>query len=369
VSEYSQEDRQAISDVFARLLEENFNESTLRELIETDSGFERELWQKMADLGLTGIMISPECAGADGGLEEVESLMEVAGRFLLSGPFIESCVIAPILLSACEDRVFSGAHLNDIAAGRSIFAVAGCGQAGDWTQRPEVTAEQQGEDWCISGKAHFVSYANVADYCLVHANVDDGTGVFLVAMDDPTIAATLHQSNDTTQRFSTLSFNSVSARQLTGVGVRAWSEALNSALVALAGEQVGASHRIFSLTIEYLKIRHQFGQPIGRFQALKHIAADLLIELESATSAARHAARVIARNGESPKLVSYLAAFTCADNYRKIAAEAIQLHGGIAYTVEHPAHLYWRRAQTGQWVYCSSDRLRDLYLSEMEKVL
>jgi alkylation response protein AidB-like acyl-CoA dehydrogenase len=139
--------------------------------------------------------------------------------------------------------------------------------------------------------------------------------------------------------------------------------------VALAGEQVGGAQRIFSLTMEYLKMRHQFGQPIGKFQALKHMAADLLIELESSTSVARHAARLGADGGQSARLMSYLAAFTCADNYRKIAADAIQLYGGIAYTVEHPAHLYWRRAQSGQWTYCSSDRLRDLYLAEMEKML
>ena len=323
----------------------------------------------MADLGLTGIMIAPEYAGADGGLEEVEALMEVAGGFLLSGPFIESCVIAPTLLAGCEDQGLCGPHLQDIAAGRSIFAVAGCGQAGDWTLPPDVTAQQQGEDWHISGRADFVSYANVADYCLVYANVHDDIGVYIVAMDDPSIVITSHQSNDRTQRFSTLNLSSVSARRLPGVGAKARSAALNNALVALAGEQVGGSQRIFSLTMEYLKARHQFGQPIGRFQALKHIAADLLIELESATSAARHAARVIAANGDAARQMTYLAAFTCADNFRKIAADAIQLHGGIAYTVEHPAHLYWRRAQSGQWIYCSSDRLRDLYLAEMEEML
>jgi alkylation response protein AidB-like acyl-CoA dehydrogenase len=144
VAEYSQEDRQAICDMFGRLLEDNANESRLRELMETDSGFERELWQKMADLGLAGILIAPEYGGSSGSLEEVEALMEVAGGFLLSGPFIESCVMAPILLAACEDQTLSGSHLKDIATGSSIFAIAGCGHSGDWTQRPEVTAEPQG---------------------------------------------------------------------------------------------------------------------------------------------------------------------------------------------------------------------------------
>ncbi|MCX2980695.1 acyl-CoA dehydrogenase [Halieaceae bacterium IMCC14734] len=367
MSEYSQEDRQAICASFARLLEENANEPKLRELIETRSGFDRELWQKMADMGLTGITIAPEHSGAGGSLEEVEALLEIAGGFLLCGPFIESCVIAPALLLACEDQEFAGQHLQAIAAGSSIFAVAGCGSSGDWDELPDVVAEQQDGHWCLSGSAHFVAYANVADHCLVAANVQGEIGVFLVAMEDPAITATLHKSSDPTQRLSTLSFDSVRATRLAGVDEQAWSGALVNGLVALAGEQVGGAQRIFTITIEYLKIRHQFGQAIGSFQSLKHMAADLLVELESATSVARHAARAIAAGNEDAATMSYLAAFTCADNYRRIAADAIQLHGGIAYTVEHPAHLYWRRAQSGQWAYCSSDRLRDLYLAEMEK--
>lgn len=364
--EYSQEDRQAICTSFERLLEENANEARLRELIETAVGFDSELWQKIADMGLTGIMIDPEHDGAGGSLVEVEALLEIAGGFLLCGPFIESCVIAPTLFAACEDQGFAGENLRAIAAGKSIFAVAGCGRSGDWVAPPEVTAQRQGATWNLSGSAHFVSYANVADKCLVAATLQDGIGIFLVAMDDPGITATLHQSNDPTQRLSTLKFDAVEATQLLGVDSQVWSSALVNAFVALAGEQVGGAQRIFSHTIEYLKMRHQFGQPIGSFQALKHMAADLLIELESATSVARHAARSIAAGGEDKVAMSYLSAFTCADNYRRIAADAIQLHGGIAYTVEHPAHLYWRRAQSGQWAYCSSDRLRDLYLTELE---
>lgn len=366
---YSPEDRQSICDMFRRLLEAKADEPRLREIIQTESGFDSALWLEMADLGLTGILVPTECAGSGASLEEVEALMEVAGSFLLTGPFIESCVIAPTLLSACDDRGLAQEWLGGIAAGTAIVSIAGCGDSGDWTAPPDVVATHDHDGWRLEGSAHFVSYAHVAGSCLVYATTEDGPGVFVVATDDAGLSVTLHQSNDRTLRLSTLSFNKAKAERLSGVGSCQWREAINTALVALAGEQVGGSQRIFSLTTEYLKTRHQFGQPIGKFQSLKHIAADLLVELESAVSAAREAARSVAADREDSDLLSYLAAFTCADNYQRIAADAIQLHGGIAYTVEHPAHLYWRRARSGQWLYASSDRLRDLYLSEMEKKL
>lgn len=366
---YSPEDRQSMCDMFRRLLEAKADEPRLREIIETESGFDQALWLEMAGLGLTGILVPTGCGGSGGSLEEVEALMEIAGSFLLTGPFIESCVIAPTLLAACGDPEVAQTWLKDIAAGTSIVTIAGCGTSGDWTALPDVTASPDNDVWSLAGTAHFVSYADVAASCFVYANTDDGPGVFVVAMDDAGVTTSLHQSNDRTLRLSTLVFNNAKATKLTGIGPSHWREAINSALVALAGEQVGGSQRIFTLTVEYLKTRHQFGQPIGKFQSLKHMAADLLVELESAVSAARHAAQVVAANQQDSDLLSYLAGFTCADNYRKITADAIQLHGGIAYTIEHPAHLYWRRAQSGQWLYASSDRLRDLYLSEMEKKL
>ena len=323
----------------------------------------------MAGLGLTGIIIETVNGGSGAGIEEVEALMEVAGEFLLAGPFIDSCVIAPTLLAHATQTDFTEQLLRDIASGESIVAVAGCGKTGDWMAAPEVQALQHGDTWLLAGQAHFVSYAHVADKCIVYANSDQGVGVFLVNMDAPGITVNLHRSSDPTQRLSTLIFEGVDAQALPDVGAKVRAEALSNGLVALAGQQVGGAQRIFELTIDYLKTRHQFGQPIGKFQALKHMAADLLVELESASSAARRAASVMASSGADAQALAYLAGFTCADNYLKIAADAIQLHGGIAYTKEHAAHLYWRRSQSGQWLYRSSDQLRDLYLSELEKTL
>ena len=363
------EEREAICDTFSRLLGDMAGEQKLRQIIETESGFDAELWEKMSELGLMGIMIDPEHGGIGGSIVEVEALMEQAGEYLYSGPFISTCVIAPTILSACDDDSLASAHLAGIADGTAIFSVAGCGKGGDWSQSPEVQAEQDSEGWSLTGTSGFVSHAAIAKHCLVYAITGGAIDVFLVNMDDSRIEITPHSTDDTALRLSSLTFNGVDAQRLSGVGQEAIGNALQNALVALAGEQVGGARKIFDITIQYMKTRHQFGQPIGNFQALKHMVADLLIELESASSAARHSARSIATDNDDQHLMAFLAGFTCADNFRKISADAIQLHGGIAYTMEHSAHLFWRRAQSGQWLYCSSESLRDMYLKEMEKML
>lgn len=366
---FSVEDRQAICETFSRLLGDMGNEEKLRSVIETESGFDPELWEKMSELGLTGIMIEPEHDGVGGSIVEAEALMEYAGEYLYSGPFISTCIIAPTILAACDDDTLSSQYLTGITRGTTIFSVAGCGVNGDWGQAPAIEAEENNDEWSLTGTAGFVSHCAIANHCLVYANTHSGIGVFVASMDNDRIEVTPHKTNDTTLRLSSLSFSQVNAHRLPGVSEEVLEKALHNALVALAGEQVGAARRIFEITTEYMKTRHQFGQAIGSFQALKHMAADLVIELESASSVARHAALSIASDAEDQKMLASLAGFTCADNFRTISASAIQLHGGIAYTMEHPAHLYWRRAQSGQWLYRSSDSLRESYLQEMEKML
>jgi len=327
MTEFSAEDREAICETFGRLLARECSEEALRKVIAADAGFDRSLWAQMGGLGLTGLMISPDYGGVGGSIEEVEAIMEVAGASLYNGPYISSCVIAPMLLSKCSDKEFAASHLQNIANGHSIFAVAGCGSSGDWTAPPEVNVNMKNE---LTGEAGFVVHARNADACLVYANQDDELGVYLVKTGGEGVTVNPHSSDDQTLRLSSMFFENAPAQKLEGF---------------------------------------QFGQPIGRFQALKHMAADLLVEVENASSAACHSARALAARSPAASVLTYLAAFTCADNYRHVAAEAIQLHGGIAYTMEHPAHLYWRRAQTGQWLFGSSDTFRETYLSLMEITL
>jgi len=367
MTEISIEDRNAMRDSFARLLAERAGEKALREAMASPHGFDENLWQSMAEIGLLGLIVDPEYGGIGGDAQILEDLMEEAGAHLLCSPFLSTAVIAASLISASSDERVKSELLAAICDGTKIFAVAATGDKGLWSNADiSIEAHQQNGEWLLDGSASFVLHAEKADRLLVFARADGNIRVFLI---DPETSAVEFQNlkaNDPTLRLSKINFSMAHAQPLAGVDETAIETALNLAKVALAGEQAGGVKKIFDLTVEYLKTRYQFGRQIGSYQSLKHIAADMLIEVESAASAARHAAKMVASGSPEAKTFVSLAAFACADAYRDVSAQAIQLHGGIAYTWEHPAHLYWRRARTGLWLFGSSDQHREEYLTCLE---
>jgi alkylation response protein AidB-like acyl-CoA dehydrogenase len=185
----------------------------------------------------------------------------------------------------------------------------------------------------------------------------DTNGVSIVAL--PTF--------DHTLRLASLSFKSVKAKHIeTDIPVwKAVQCAIDIGLVALAGEQAGAARKVLEFTVEYAKTRIQFGRQIGSFQAIKHMSADLLLETESATSAARDAAQKLAQKSDKSLEAISLAAFACADAFVKTTADAIQMHGGIAFTWEHPAHLYLKRARADAQLLGSPTYYREKYLQQL----
>jgi alkylation response protein AidB-like acyl-CoA dehydrogenase len=202
---------------------------------------------------------------------------------------------------------------------------------------------------------------------LVIARTDAGLGCFEVELDAAEVVIDPLETWDRTLRLSRMAFDGAGARPIGGIDETAIDRALDLARVALAGEQAGAARRIFEMTVDYLKTRVQFGRPIGGFQALKHWAADLLIEVESATSAARAAAQALADDALDKDALVSLAAFACADAFSEVAAASIQMHGGIAFTWEHSAHLYLRRARADAQLLGASDAYRERYLTALEK--
>jgi alkylation response protein AidB-like acyl-CoA dehydrogenase len=168
-------------------------------------------------------------------------------------------------------------------------------------------------------------------------------------------------------RLSRITFSETPARALADArpGWDAVERALDITRVGLAGEQAGAARRVLEMTIDYAKTRVQFGRPIGGFQAIKHMAADLLLESESATSAARHAAQALADGAPDAGAAISLAAFACADAFTTVAATSIQMHGGIAFTWAHPAHLYLRRARADAQLLGAPPFYRERYLRQL----
>lgn len=347
-----------------RLLAERNPEPEIRRTMETDDGYNRDLWQQLSEIGVTGLLVGEEFGGAGLGPRELGHVSEELGAALYGGPFSASSVISAALLNASDDSDARRRLLPGIANGRVIATVALTGPSGTWT--PDGVAVTADGSSRLTGSASYVMFGNVADIALVVARSGGGFGLFEVNLAGAGVTAGQSRTVDRTMRLATVGFENA---QGTPVSIGGWENierALDVARVALASEQAGAGSRLFDSTVEYIRNRYQFGRAVGGFQALKHMAADLLIERESAISAARHAAEELARDPAGAQEAINLAAFACKDAFSRIAADAVQMHGGIAFTWEFPVHLYLRRARSTAQLLGSPAFYRERYLRVLE---
>lgn len=334
----------ALVEPVTRLLADRCTEADVRRIMASERGHDADLWRTLTGLGVAGLIVEEAAGGLGLDAVALERVMEAAGASLLPAPLL-SCATAAAALAGTGEPL-----LADLAGGARIATVAFAG-ARDWS----------GGDLCLAdgraaGTARFVPDAEVADAVLIAT----GDGVFLA---EPARVTPLPVF-DRTRRMADVAFDAP-ARQVAGAGAAA--RAHDVAVVALAGEQAGAARRLLERTVDYARERHQFGRAIGSFQAVKHMAADLLLESESATSAARDAARQVAEDAPGRRAAVALAAFACADAFVRVATDAIQMHGGIAFTWDHPAHLYLRRARSGAQLYGDSEWWRERYLGVLEE--
>ncbi len=359
----SAEERQALQDAVHRLLADHSAEADVRRTMETEAGYDPHLWKQLAEMGIAGLVVEEEFGGSGAGPVELELVMEEAGAALLCSPLLARGVLAAELLRAIGDEQAKTRLLPGIAAGTSIASVALTGDQGTWTpEGVEVSATPAQDGWALDGTAAYVTHGQNADVLLVLASAPDGLAVF--EADVSSVKRQPMPTFDHTLRLARISFAATPARRLEAVRP-AWDavrKALDLALVALAGEQAGGARRCLDFTVDYAKSRIQFGRAIGSFQAIKHMAADLLLESESAISAARNAAARLAEGAPDADQAVSLAAFACADAFTTTTAASIQMHGGIAFTWTHPAHLYLRRARADAQLFGTPAVHRERYL-------
>jgi len=362
----SPEERTALVDSVSRLLADRGAEADVRRTMETDAGYDADLWRKLADMGVVGLVIDEAYGGAGAGPLELELVMEAAGAALLCSPLLSSGVLAAALLQALGDEDAKARLLPSIAAGTAIASVAMTGPTGQWTENSiEVHAAERDGAWRLDGVADYVIHGQNADILLVLAHFDNQVAVFEV--DPARVQIKSLPTFDHTLRLARVDFTDAPARRINAAGPvwDAVKQALDLALVALAGEQAGGARRVLEFTVDYAKSRIQFGRAIGSFQAVKHMAADLLLESESAISAARNAAARLAEGAADADAAISLAAFACADAFTTVTATSIQMHGGIAFTWVHPAHLYLRRARADAQLFGTPTDYRERYLEQL----
>ncbi|WP_353651826.1 acyl-CoA dehydrogenase family protein [Mycobacterium sp. E136] len=330
-------------------LELKSSESEVRRVMGTPDGYDRDVWFQLADqLGLQGLAIPEEFGGSGYSLQELALVVEEFGRALLPGPFFGSVVLAGSVLMCCADTGAKSTYLPRIASGLTVAALAMTEQSGRWdVDDIQTSARFTGSRWTLDGTKTFVLDGHIADLLLVAARTNAGISLFAVDETD-----NLHRrplsTLDPTRRQARIDFEHTPA-QLIGAEGQAWpamSHALDIAAACLAVEQVGGAQRCLEMAVDYAKARRQFGRPIGSFQAIRHKCADLMLEIECARGAAQYAVQAAAgQAGELPAAASLAKAY-CSDVFTKTAAANIQIHGGIGFTWEHPAHLYFKRARS-----------------------
>jgi alkylation response protein AidB-like acyl-CoA dehydrogenase len=339
-----------------RFLEAKSPEAVVRGLMGTESGYSEDTWRQMAEqLGLQALIIPEEHGGAGMGPVELSIVLEEMGRALLCAPYLSSAVVAVHTLLHAGDAAAQSDLLPRIAAGETLATLAVAEEHCGWdlaSLKTEATAE--GGVWHLDGAKTYVVDGHVADVILVAARTADGVGVFRVEAEAQGLERRLLPTLDLTRKLAAVSFSRTPAARISPAGDSspAVERVLSLAAGAIAAEQTGGAERCLEMATEYAKTRLQFGRAIGSFQAIKHRCADMLIDVEFAKSAAYNAA-FTAVDGDSEEVAAAasLAKSFCSEAFFKAAGDTIQIHGGMGFTWEHPAHLYFKRAKSSSVLF------------------
>jgi alkylation response protein AidB-like acyl-CoA dehydrogenase len=355
-------EQEEIRSVARQFLESVSSSEALRAARAQPDGFDPAVWQQINELGWAAMCLPEELGGLDFGQVERALLMEELGRALTPSPFLSSAVLASdaIALAAGQDareellpRLGEGDLRATLVAGGDLHA--GSDPAG------AIRAARNGDGWTVSGDGGLVVDGDGADLLIVAARSDDGVGLFAVEGGSLGLEARRSSAMDETRRLAHVRFTDAPARRLDDGGdvaeeIRA---ALVRSTVALAAEMVGAAQRCLDLCVQYAKERQQFGVAIGSFQVIKHRLAILAVELDAAREAVLLAAETLTDgDAADAELVASLAKSAAGDTLQQAAYDVVQVHGGIGYTDEHDAHLFFKRARVDGLLLGSASRHR-----------
>jgi alkylation response protein AidB-like acyl-CoA dehydrogenase len=340
----------------AAFLDRHAGPARVREVMAGEPGHDAELWRRGADeLGLTAVLVPERCGGLGLDFSDAAAVLAEFGRRVVPTP-LPTTVAAAAALARCgtaaADRL-----LTRIAEDAASVSVAVAEPAAGWgieaapSTDLTTTAVRAGERWELHGAKAHVPHGAAVDVLLVVAR----DGVHAVEGDQPGVARRGRVTLDQTRRLADVELDGAVATPLPDADPQLL---VDLCLVTLAVEAAAAAAACLDMTVQYLKVRHQFGRPLGSFQALKHRCADLAVQVEGAASTAWYAAEAVASGSDELPLVAPLAKLVCADALMAVAAEAIQMHGGIGFTFEHDAHLYLKRGKADQLLFGSAAQLR-----------
>jgi alkylation response protein AidB-like acyl-CoA dehydrogenase len=337
-----------------RFLEQKASSAEVRRMCAAPEGFDRSLWKQMAaELGLQGIHL-PEALGGQGfGFLELGIVLEEMGRVLLPSPFFASAVLAAEAIRCVANGAEQRSLVPGIASGEEVATLAWVEAGAGWNPGAiRLEARPEGAGYRLAGAKHAVPSADAATRLLVAARLpgtQGAAGLVLVSVEAnaPGVRVVREESLDLARRVGRVELDGARGEPLgqPGAAGAGLEQALRRAAIALSAEMVGGAARALDMAVTYTKQRVQFGRPVGSFQALKHMAADVLLELELARSASYWAWWVAEQDGPELAEAAALAKSACAEAYLLAAATNLQLHGGIGFTWEADPQLHYRRAR------------------------
>lgn len=374
------EEQELLRQTAREFLAEHCPMAFVRQMMEDEQGYTTALWKNMADLGWLGLAFPEEYGGQGLGFVDLTVILEEMGAALLPSPYLSSVLLAgqTILLGGSEAQ--KKAYLPKIADGSLLATLALTEPSGrfdaEGVNDVKAVPTANGAGFSLSGTKLFVPDAHVADVMVVAARTKEsgdksfGISLFLVDRQTPGVSTTLLKTMDQTRKQCEVVFNNVTvgSDRLLGMVDMGWPilyKVLNIATAALCAEMVGGAQRVLDISVAYAKERVQFGRPIGSFQAIKHKCSEMMLQVESAKSAAYYAAWAVDEDApEAPLAVSMAKAY-CSDAYRNTSGEGIQVHGGIGFTWEHDMHLYFKRAKYSEFTFGDATYHRELVAREI----
>jgi len=331
----------------------------VRQMMEDDRGFRDEQWRKMAELGWMGLILPEEHGGA--GLDFVDMIvvLEEMGRAVLPGPFFSTVILGGVAINEGGSAAQKKDLLPKLAAGDLRVTLAQLEPNARWdADGIQLEAKKAGSGYSLTGTKLFVPDAHTADLLIVAGRAPgskgaEGVSLFLVDAKASGVTSTLLKTMDQTRKLCEVVLKDVSVaadRVLgsPGAGWKLLDRVVDRGKVGLCAEMCGGAERVLEMSVEYAKVREQFGRPIGSFQAIQHKCANMLVEVESSKSATYYAAWAVANDVAEAPLAAAMAKAYCSDAYRHTAGEGIQIHGGIGFTWEHDMHIYFKRAKSSE---------------------
>ena len=345
--------RSAVRD----LLSDKCGEEQIRKAIETDLGYDHALWMQLAtQLGAQSLSLPEEFGGDGFGYVELGIFLSEMGRRLMPGPFLSSVVLAGSALALSGDEGAQADYLPRIADGSLVATLAVTEADGRWgTDEFTTTATEDSGRWTLNGVKTLVPDGNCAGLILVAATTTQGPALFAVDPGAAGVTCTPLRTLDLTRQIARVELDGVEGALVgqAGDAAEVLASVLDRAMVALAAEQVGAARACLEMAVGYARERVQFGRAIGSFQAIKHKCADMFAKIELASATSEEALRALDGLPDAPPapIAAAVAHAVCSEAFMFVAMETIQVHGGIAFTWEHPAHLYFRRAKATQLMF------------------